>query len=427
MFIYKTQEELSKMTPQEVDTYATAMKAHEADLRKKELEEATKGLVSNDTLTAELGKATKAISDLEELINQLKEAQMNGNVENKKGYFVEFVEKNLESKPDSTPSYSAKTQIKAHDLLVTKDPALMTTANVLPNVSNGFNQLFGNFIDSTIYATPKPDTFILPLVDVQTQAGTESIWYVDRINEEGDAEFIGEGDAKPLADAEWQERKAPIKEVAVFWKMSKRLAQNAPSVVSDFRIHANQLVEQKLDDEVLAGDNIGDNLAGVAELASAFVVPTQLAGYYQDANIYDVIMAMATKVRLGNYKGQITAVLNTVWKAKMQGIKNVDGDYIVPPFVTQDGNNVGEVRVVFTNKMDDEAILVGDLKNFKVVISQNIEYYEGYENDDFRKNLMSKKLEAFLGTYLPSSLTNSIIYDDIATVLTAIEQAEPSV
>jgi len=267
----------------------------------------------------------------------------------------------------------------------------------------------------------------LPLVDVQTQAGTESIWYVDRINEKGDAEFIGEGDPKPLVDAEWQERKAPVKEVALFWKMSKRLAQNAPSVVSDFRVHANELVEQKIDDEVLAGDGLGDNLNGVAELASAFVVPTQLAGYYQDANIYDVIMAMATKIRLGNYKGQITAVLNTVWKAKMQGIKNTDGDYIVPPFVTQDGNNVGEVSVVFTNKIDDESILVGDLKNFKVVISQNIEYYEGYENDDFRKNLMSKKLEAFLGTYLPSSLTNSIIYDDIATVLTAIEQAEPSV
>jgi len=148
MFIYKTQEELSKMTPQEVDTYATAMKAHEADLRKKELEEATKGLVSNETLTTELGKATKAISDLEELINQLKENQMGGTKANQKGYFVEFVEKNLEAKPETTPSYSAKTEIKAQDLLVTKDPALMTTANVLPNVSNGFNQLFGNLLNN---------------------------------------------------------------------------------------------------------------------------------------------------------------------------------------------------------------------------------------------------------------------------------------
>ena len=68
----------------------------------------------------------------------------------------------------------------------------------------------------------------------------------------------------------------------------------------------------------------------------------------------------------------------------------------------------------------DTEITVGILNNFKAVISQNIEYYEGYENDDFRKNLMSKKLEAFMGTYLPSTLSGSIIHDDIATVLTEI-------
>jgi len=57
-----------------------------------------------------------------------------------------------------------------------------------------------------------------------------------------------------------------------------------------------------------------------------------------------------------------------------------------------------------------------------------VEYYEGYENDDFRRNLMSKKLEAFVGTYLPANLVNSIIHDDIATVLTAIDaDVTPSV
>ena len=31
--------------------------------------------------------------------------------------------------------------------IASKAPALMTTANVIPNVANGFNQLFGNYID----------------------------------------------------------------------------------------------------------------------------------------------------------------------------------------------------------------------------------------------------------------------------------------
>ena len=74
----------------------------------------------------------------------------------------------------------------------------MTTANVLPNVTDGFNQLFGNYIVSGIGSVPKPDLLMMPLVNVVTQAGTENIWFVDRINEEGDATFIAEGALKPL-------------------------------------------------------------------------------------------------------------------------------------------------------------------------------------------------------------------------------------
>ena len=110
--------------------------------------------------------------------------------------------------------------------------------------------------------------------------------------------------------------------------------------------------------------------------------------------------------------------------AQMKGIKNSEGDYIAPPFVTPDGRQVGEVRIVFTNKIDADKILLGELKRFKVVISENVMYYEGWENDDFGKNLQSRKLEAFMGTYLPISDTGSIIFDDISTVLTAIEAVE---
>ena len=198
---------------------------------------------------------------------------------------------------------------------------------------------------------------------------------------------------------------------------------HAPAVVSDFYEHAMELVDNKIDDGLVTGDGLSNNITGIGEVASAFVAPTALANYYTAPNIYDVIMAAATSVRLANFKGQITAVLNTVWMAQMQGIKRTDGTYIVPPFVTSDGKKVGEVNVVFANRMDPDAILIGDLKKFKVVFAENISYDEGYENDDFSKNLVSRKLEAFLGTYIKASDAGSIIYDDIATILTAIDAA----
>ncbi len=384
-----------------------ANKANKDDI--PNIDEAIKELVSKDVFK----KLEDALKTQGLELTKLKEN--GGTPSAKKGTYISFIEKNMKETADISKekNYSASMTIKA--------AALMTTANVTPNVANGYSPLFGNFIDTTMGGVPKAAPFILPLITVKDQPGTESIWYTDRINEEGDAQFIGEGDLKPLIDAEWVTTKRPIKEVAERWKFSKRLMNHTSSVVDDFREHANELIENKIDDGVVSGDGIGDNLDGIELLAVPFVAPTQLALYYVDANIYDAINAVATTVRLANFKGSITAILNTVWKAKMQGIKKTDGEYIIPPFVSPDGSMVGETKVEFTNRIPDTLLICGDLKKFNAVFSENIEYDEGYENDDFSKNLVSRKLEAFMGTYMRQSDAGSIVSDDISTILTAID------
>jgi len=410
MFVYKNTAQLEVLTESELDQYKTELKAHEA----KQLE---------NTITETVAKAKAELKDFlgQEVAGQLAEKEVTAG--SKETDFVKFAKENVTKFKESDKAYSADTTIKV--------ASLMTTANVIPSVEGGFSPLFGNYIDTEIGHTPKPDLAILPYITVKTQAGTENIYHTSRYNEEGDAEFIGEGDLKPLVDAEWKTDKEPVKEVALRWKFTKRLMNHAPSVVLDFAEHANELMEQKMDDGALSGDGIDDNLEGITAtgVASAFVVPSQLAEYYADANIYDVIMAVATQVRLANFKGQLTCGLNTVWEAKMKGIKNADGDYIVPPFVSPDGKTVGSVNVFFSNKIDDTKILLGDLKKYKLVMAENVTYDEGYENDDFSKNLVSKKLEAFMGSYIKRADAGSIVYDDIASILTDIEAVEeaPSV
>lgn len=374
------------------------------------IKEAQKGLISKD----EYFKLEEEVTGLKELVTELKEGKTENTM--KKGELSEHFKKNAEG-------FDAKSKDRVGAEFTIKAPALMTTANITPVASGGFSPLFNNYIDTEVGRTPKPDNFVMNLVDVRFQAGTEAIYYSDRVNEEGDAEFIGEGALKPLVDAEYQSKKKDIKEVALRWKFTKRLLNHAPSIEADFREHATELIEQKMDDVALTGDEGVDatQFDGLATSAVPFVVPVSLADYYSQSNIYDVINAVATFVRLNNFKGGLTCVLNTVWKAKMQGIKNSEGDYIIPPFVTQDGNTVGEVRVEFQNKMPETHILLGDFMKYKIVIAENIEYDEGYENDDFSKNLVSRKLEAFMGSYIKDSDAGSIVYDNIATIQTLID------
>lgn len=429
MFKYKTNAQLKAMTEAELDEYSAAKKIHEDELQAKAIKAAvdavkTEAETAAKKLVDEAVAAQKKITDdALEQIGKLKEQQGEG--ENKKtGMIVKFFKDNIAEQKAidgnnlggiDKSSYSAKTTIKA--------AALMTTADVLPNVAGGFSPLFGNYIDYEIGHLPLPNMIFMALVTVRNAPGTETIWFSDRVNIQGDAAFIAEGTLKPLVSAQWQTTSKPMKEVALRWKQSKRLMAHAPSVIADFAERANEFMEQKVDTEIISGVNSATDFDGLQANGVPFIVPADLANYYQFANIYDVIMACASQIRIANFQGDITATLNTVWQAKMQGVKSTFGEYIIPPFVTKDGTNVGEVLVKFSNKVAKDHILVGILKNYNLVVAENVSYDEGYENDDFSKNLVSKKLEAFMGSYVKLSNSGSIIYDAIATIQTAIAAA----
>ena len=405
------EEELTALTEEELPKYWTAFSEHHTEQMAKMVdkeefgEEMLKVKASIELATKECSKLGVEIKSIEEKADESKPED--------KSEFLEYVQSDDRAKffKDEPGGF------KQHAIKV---PATMMVATNITG-ANDFSSLVGNFIDQQIHSVPKPRNFILDLVSVVTQPGTEKIWWSERVNEEGDALFIGEGDLKPLVDGEWLQQSADIKEVAERWKESKRLQLHAPRVIQDFRKHADELIHQLIDTQVLTGDGLGDNLDGIINQAAAFVAPTELADTYTAANIFDAICAVATTVNLANFEGDLTCVLNSVWKAKMKQLKDVDERYIMPPFVTPNGEEVAGVRIVFSNKMADDQLLLGELKRFNVVFAEQVMFDEGWMDDDFGKNLVSKKLEAFLGTYFPASDAGSIISDDIATILLAID------
>lgn len=423
-FKHLTKAEFDELTPEKQNEYAEnkrKFEAEEAEKKAKQIaEDAVKEALKDTVSKEEYTKLQDALKKQGEELETIKEN--GGSNPMKKGELSKFFEDNAEeAKKNGGESYSDE---KATKRFTVKAPALMTTANIKPVAGGAFNQLFNNYVDTEIGHTPKPDNFIMNLVNVTTQPNTEKIWWVERTNEEGDAEFVDEGELAPLVDGEYEQKNADMYELAEAWKFSKRLLSHAPSVESDFRMHANELIEQKLDDAVLLGDNSTNAKEpnGVATEAGAFIAPTALANYYPAPNIYDAINAGSTRVRLGNFKGQITCVLGTVWEAKMKGIKDKNDNYILPHFVTPDGRNVGSVRVEFQNKLPETHMLIGDLKKFNVVVGDDFEYSEFHENDDARKRLITKMLDGEYGTYIKGTDAGSIIYHPIADMLTQLEK-----
>src|SRR5690606_4361131 len=81
------------------------------------------------------------------------------------GSVTKMFKDRIEGKEYDKSKFYEKHEIKGVDFakeFVRKDPALMTTANVKPNVVGGFSPLFGNYIDTEIGHTPQPENIMLP-------------------------------------------------------------------------------------------------------------------------------------------------------------------------------------------------------------------------------------------------------------------------
>ena len=128
MFIYKTQKEIAELDDTQVEDYATKLKAHEADLRTKEIETAVDAVKTS--LTAEIAKATQANVDLETQIKELKDAQK-GKADGEVTFSKEF-EANKETIKNILGGQRGEVTIKA----ITNRASISgnTNAYVLPTI-----------------------------------------------------------------------------------------------------------------------------------------------------------------------------------------------------------------------------------------------------------------------------------------------------
>ena len=438
-----TQETFDALAPEEQlklqNEYNAVLKAAfeaaiEAKASKENLDEFKEGITkSNDHV----------VKTIEALALSIKAMQEKGGVNPEqmdKSELIELFEKQSKNFTNlgAGKAESMKARMKSADIFseINKAAALMTTANIIgvgSGASGGnpgqWSPLFGNYVDNTIYSAPKLVSSIMDDISVTFQPGTENIYWTDRVNEEGDAAWLAEGGVKPLIDAEWKTMTAVTREVAEYWKVTTRFLFHARMAVNDFAIHARELIDNKLADGFLLGDDntlSSNEMNGVITAASVWITPPAgpLLNSTPCPNVYDAILAAATQIRSRGFTGRLIARVSGSLSYGLKTAKDSKGGYLVVPFASADGSQVDEVTVKFDWKLPAGSILIGTLSNYKAVISEEAIFDEGHEGEDFKKNLISRKLETFAQGYLPSSLTGSIIYATLAEILSDIDNGD---
>lgn len=279
--------------------------------------------------------------------------------------------------------------------------------------------------DGEIGRLVRREPFLRQIVSVRPM-GEQGIAWAEMANPEGGAGMTAEGALKSQYDFDMVERREVAKKITAYTKATKEALQDLPSLQALINQELVDIIELKLDEQMLTGDNTGQNLKGISAYATAFsVATTALALGVTRANRYDVLRAAAWQIaNLG--KGRFVpnyALVNPIDAAVMDLTKTADGIYVAPPFTTAQGQTIAGLRVIANTGVAAGDFYVGDFRKVILGIREEININIGYENDDFTKNLVTILAEMRAAQYVKTNDAGSIVKGTFGTAITALNAA----
>ena len=250
--------------------------------------------------------------------------------------------------------------------------------------------------------------------------GTQTAWWIDEVDEQGDPIFIGEGDAKTKLSVRYEESTKTVKKIAAYTKVTTEMMADLPQLISYIQNNLLRRLDLKVEDQLFNGNGSGDNLSGLETFATAFAAPTSLAASVADANELDAIEAIALQVKeaFGTPTGLF---IHPGTMSKIKLIKDSAGRPVWKDYVTIDGSmNVSGLRLIETTAVTAGDFLGGDLSVVNVLYRDQLGIQIGLDGNDFTNNKKTMLAEKRLVQFVTANDTPVIVKGDFATAIAAI-------
>ena len=275
-------------------------------------------------------------------------------------------------------------------------------------------------IEAGITRIVRRNPFVLELVNVGTIMS--NVWeWVEQKNAEGGADMTAEGAKKSQADFDLVVASANVKKVTAFIKVTKEMLDDVELMRSEIDQELTELIQLKIDDQLLNGTGLTVNLNGINTTATVYAAGA-FALAIPTPNKWDVLRTAINQVRTNLFE-PTHIVLHPTDMTSMELTKATDGQYIMPPFTTADGSTVSGIRIVANTGVAIGSFLVGDFSKAGVRFKEGLTINVGYENDDFTKNLVTILAEARLVLRVKSNHYGAFVKGVFATAITAITKA----
>lgn len=243
--------------------------------------------------------------------------------------------------------------------------------------------------------------------------------WVDQANADGGAGGTAEGALKNQADFDLVVSSVNIKKRTVYIKVSDEMLDDIDYLESEINTELMELLMLDVDNQLLNGDNLALNLNGIIPQSTAWSAGS-LAGTVDGANNWDVLRTGVTQIELANHEATVI-FMNPEDVLSMELTKGTDGHYVLPPFTSATGLEVGAVPIKKNTGIAAGSFLIMDGARSKAFIRSNIDIRVGWENDDFTKNLVTILAEVRLNNRIKENDKTAFVTGDFATAKAALE------
>ena len=214
--------------------------------------------------------------------------------------------------------------------------------------------------------------------------------WVERTTKTNNADTRAEAAAMGEGALAYTERYVKVKIVSELMKVTKEALKDTSFLASEINSELLSDVSLALDDQILSGDNTGNNMKGITEYAQAFAAGT-FAATVDQPNEFDVLRVAYNQIFVAG-KGKFMPnyiLLHPTDATKMDLTKDpTTGNYIIPPFYSSDGMRVNGVPVIVNTGITAGTYLIGDFMRAKGFIRDGLEIKVwDQDEDNAQKNL----------------------------------------
>jgi hypothetical protein len=419
-FVKKSSEELSKLTEEEtlkyfadlsnwqtesIEALTEASKKEDADLEgiKSQLEELYSSQIKTLTNSIETqgGELAKMAKELE--------AKSEGKPLGFTAAILKSLDENKEDIAKMVKDGSKKIRL---DIKAEQGAGDITSGTDFAMMENGVGQI----------ATRRP--FMKDLFRT-VNTNKEYIKYNDQETIVRDAKNVAAcATSTHLSKITWQVRTLQISKVRDFVDVCIDMMDDYDFVEGEIRNLISTDVALKVDEQLLLGDNVYPNLNSVDAVSSTFAAGSY-ATSVQDAQLIDLVYVVACQIADFGQNNKFmadTCLMNPADACLMQLIKDVDGNYLMPNWITQDGINIGAVRIIANPLVPAGEMYVFDSTKGVIYSRRGASIELGFENNDnFERELVTVKGYERLNFRVRNVDANAFTHvPDIATAITAI-------